>query len=64
MTCAFHLADDVRNARSELLTACQDVSDADLHRPPDILADLSRRSGERHPPPAELDYIDRLLRRF
>ena len=31
MTCAFHLADDVRDARSELLTACQDVSDADLH---------------------------------
>ena len=36
MTCAFHLADDVRNARSELLTVCQDVTDADLHRqPPD-----------------------------
>ena len=36
MTCAFHLVDDLRNARSELLTACQDVSDADLRRrPPD-----------------------------
>ena len=34
MTCAFHLVDDLRNARSELLTACQDVSDADLHRRP------------------------------
>ncbi len=32
MTCAFHLVDDLRNARSELLTACQDVSDADLRR--------------------------------
>ena len=35
MTCAFHLVDDLRNARSELLTACQDVSDADLHRRPE-----------------------------
>ena len=36
MTCAFHLVDDLRNARSELLTACQDVSDVDLgRRPPD-----------------------------
>ncbi len=34
MTCPFHLVDDLRNARSELLTACQDVSDADLHRRP------------------------------
>ena len=34
MTCAFHLVDDLRNARSELLAACQDVSDADAHRRP------------------------------
>ncbi len=34
MTCAFHLVDDLRNARSELLVACQDVPDADLHRRP------------------------------
>ena len=34
MTCAFHLVDDLRNARSELLTACQDVSNADLRRRP------------------------------
>ena len=34
MTCTFHLVDDLRNARSDLLTACQDVSDADLHRRP------------------------------
>ena len=34
MTCSFHLADDLKNARSELLTACQDVSDGDLHRRP------------------------------
>ncbi|MDZ4277782.1 MAG: DinB family protein [Dehalococcoidia bacterium] len=34
MTCAFHLVDDVRNARSELLAACQDVSDSDLRRRP------------------------------
>ncbi len=32
MTCAFHLVDDLKNARSELLAACQDVSDADLYR--------------------------------
>ena len=34
MTCAFHLVDDLRNARSELLTTCQDVSEADLRRRP------------------------------
>lgn len=34
MTCSFHLVDDLRNARSDLLTACQDVPDADLHRRP------------------------------
>jgi uncharacterized damage-inducible protein DinB len=34
MTCAFHLVDDLRNARSELLVACQDVPDGDLHRRP------------------------------
>lgn len=33
MTCAFHLVDDLRNARSELLVACQDVADGELHRP-------------------------------
>jgi uncharacterized damage-inducible protein DinB len=34
MTCAFHLVDDLRNARSELLAACQNVSDGDVHRRP------------------------------
>ena len=34
MTCAFHLVDELRNARSELLTACQDVSDAELRPRP------------------------------
>jgi uncharacterized damage-inducible protein DinB len=34
MTCTFHLVDNLRNARSELLAACQDVSDADLRRRP------------------------------
>src|SRR3989304_5246663 len=34
MTCAYHLVDDLRNARSELLVACQDVSDAELRRRP------------------------------
>lgn len=34
MTCVFHLVDDLRNARSELLAACQDVSEADLRRRP------------------------------
>ena len=36
MTCSFHLVDDLKNARSELLTACQDVPDADLRRRPSI----------------------------
>ena len=34
MTCVFHLVDELKNARSDLLTACQDVSDADLRRRP------------------------------
>jgi uncharacterized damage-inducible protein DinB len=34
MTCALHVVDDLRNARSDLLTACQDLSDADLRRKP------------------------------
>lgn len=34
MTCAFHLVDDLRNARSDLLVSCQDVSDADVRRRP------------------------------
>jgi uncharacterized damage-inducible protein DinB len=34
VTCAFHLVDELRNARSELLTVVQDVSDADLRRRP------------------------------
>jgi uncharacterized damage-inducible protein DinB len=34
MTCAFHLVDDLRNARSELLTACQDIPDGELRRRP------------------------------
>lgn len=34
MSCAFHLVDELRNARSELLTVCQDVLDADLRRRP------------------------------
>jgi uncharacterized damage-inducible protein DinB len=35
MTCAFHVVDELRNARSDLLTACQDLSDADLRQRPD-----------------------------
>jgi uncharacterized damage-inducible protein DinB len=35
MTCSFHLVDDLRNTRSELLAACDGVSDADLRRRPD-----------------------------
>ncbi|MEX1254825.1 MAG: DinB family protein [Dehalococcoidia bacterium] len=34
MSCAFHVVDELRNARSDLLTACQDLSDADLRRRP------------------------------
>jgi len=37
---------------------------ADLQRARDILDELYRRAGDRARPPVELDYIDRLLRRF
>jgi uncharacterized protein (TIGR02302 family) len=37
---------------------------ADLQRARDILDELYRRSGDRSRPPVELDYLDRLLRRF
>ena len=36
----------------------------ELHRAQEILRELRRRAGERHRPPAELGYIERLLRRF
>lgn len=36
----------------------------DLQRARDLLEELQRRSGDRSRPPLELDYIDRLLRRF
>ncbi len=45
MSCAFHLVDDLRNARSELLTACQDVSDADLRRRPPASTGSARSDG-------------------
>ena len=35
MTCVFHLVDHLKDARSNLLAACQDVSDADLRRRPE-----------------------------
>jgi uncharacterized protein (TIGR02302 family) len=35
-----------------------------LHKSRQILDELRRRAGERSRPPVELDYIDRLLRRF
>ena len=34
MPCVFHLVDDLLSARSDLLAACQDVSEADAHRRP------------------------------
>ena len=34
MTCVFHLGDDLKDARSNLLAACQDVSDEDARRRP------------------------------
>ena len=37
---------------------------ADLQRARQILDELRRRAGDRQRPPLELDYIDRLLRRF
>ena len=39
-------------------------NEADLQRARDILEELFRRAGERTRPLFELDYIDRLLRRF
>jgi len=36
----------------------------ELQRTREILRELRRRAGERDRPPIELDYIDRLLRRF
>jgi hypothetical protein len=37
---------------------------ADVQKSREILDELRRRSGERQRPPTELDYIDRLLKRF
>jgi uncharacterized damage-inducible protein DinB len=34
MSCAFHIVDDLRNARSDLLASVQDVSPDDLRRRP------------------------------
>ena len=39
-------------------------SQSDLQRARQILDELRRRSGERHRPVDELDYIDRLMRQF
>jgi hypothetical protein len=36
----------------------------ELHRAQEILRELRRRAGERYRAPMELDYIERLLRRF
>jgi uncharacterized protein (TIGR02302 family) len=38
--------------------------ESEVQRARAILDELQRRAGERERPPAELDYIDRLLRRF
>jgi uncharacterized protein (TIGR02302 family) len=38
--------------------------EAELQRAREILDELRRRAGDRHRPTIELDYIDRLLRRF
>ena len=38
--------------------------EADIQRARRILDELRRRLGERHRPDLELDYIERLLRRF
>jgi uncharacterized damage-inducible protein DinB len=34
MTCSFHLVDDLRNARSDLLAECDGASDAELRQRP------------------------------
>ena len=39
-------------------------TDSDLQRARAIQDELQRRAGERARPPGELDYIDRLLKRF
>ena len=62
MTCAFHVVDELRNARSDLLTACQDISDADLrHRPEEGWAVIELLA---HLPDVDRYYLDqaRLLR--
>ncbi len=38
--------------------------EADLQRAREILDELRRRAGDRQRPSLELDYIDRLMRRF
>jgi hypothetical protein len=39
-------------------------TDLDLGRAREIMEELHRRSGQRYRPAEELDYLDRLLRRF
>jgi Domain of unknown function (DUF4175) len=38
--------------------------EADVQRARQILEELRKRLGERQRPPAELDYIERLIERF
>ena len=48
----------------EALEGVRIPDEMELRRAGDILNELRRRRGERHRPPIELEYIDRLLRQF
>jgi len=56
-----------RPRQDGLATDTSDVripDEADLQRAREILDELRRRAGDRQRPPLELDYFDRLMRRF
>lgn len=50
--------------RKEATQGVDIPDEAELQRSREILDELRRRRGERFRPPVEIDYIDRLLRRF
>lgn len=68
MSCVFHLVDELKNARSDLLTACQDVSDAGLRRrPPEPSAETPERAWAiiellAHLPDVDRYYLDQARR--
>ncbi len=52
------------DGRSEAMDGVEIPDQSEIRRTRRILDELRRRRGERQRPPLELDYIDRLLRRF